>query len=265
MTEVWLLFGVVGLMLGSFVNVLIHRLPRMVLADENAQPTPYNLSRPALHCPHCQTPLRWHHNIPLLSFIWLKRQCAFCHAPITWRYPLVEFSTACIWALCAMHWPNLASAACWALLGTGLLALSVIDLDTTLLPDALTQPLLWLGLLASLNGWTNTPLDQSVSGAMVGYLSLWSVAAVFRLLIRKEGMGAGDFKLLAALGAWLGPWLLWPLVLMASVLGVLVGVTLKFTHGLREGGYVPFGPFLSLAGAVIAWSAPSWLAWLWLA
>ena len=257
MTTGWM--SLLGLLLGSFANVVIHRLPRMVMQDED---THYNLSHPASHCPHCLTPLRWWHNIPLLSFIALHGRCAHCHARIAWRYPLIEVCCAVLWALCAWHWPSAETAVCWALFATALLALACIDWDTTLLPDAVTQPLLWLGLLASLNGWISTPLPQSVAGAMAGYLSLWSVAAVFQRLTHKEGMGAGDFKLLAALGAWLGPWLLWPVVLMASVAGVVVGLILKSRAGLREGGYLPFGPFLAAAGAVAAWWGPSLLDWL---
>jgi leader peptidase (prepilin peptidase)/N-methyltransferase len=252
-----------GLLVGSFANVMIHRLPRMVL-NEEAQDT-YNLSRPASHCPHCQTPLRWFHNIPVLSFLLLRGQCAHCQQHIAWRYPLIELSTACVWWLCAWHWASPQAALCWALLGTGLLTLAIIDWDTTLLPDALTQPLLWLGLLASLMGWTETPLNQSVTGAMLGYLSLWTVATVFKQLTHKEGMGGGDFKLLATIGAWLGPWLLWPVVLVASVLGVVVGLWLRHRQGLREGGYLPFGPFLAMAAATVAWFAPTLLSWLWLA
>ena len=254
--------GLWGLLLGSFANVVIHRLPRMVMQDENAH---YNLSHPASHCPHCQTPLRWWHNIPLVSFIVLKGRCAFCHTPIPWRYPLVEICCAMLWTLCAWHWPHFETAVCWALFATSLLVLACIDWHTTLLPDALTQPLLWLGVLASLNGWINTPLDQSVVGSMVGYGSLWSVATVFQRLTHKEGMGAGDFKLLAAMGAWLGPWLLWPVVLMASVTGVVVGLILKSRAGLREGGYLPFGPFLAAAGTLTAWYGASLLDWLLLA
>lgn len=252
-----------GLLMGSFANVMIHRLPRMVLNE--APNDSYNLSHPASHCPHCQTPLRWFHNIPVLSFLVLRGRCAHCQQRITWRYPLIELSTACVWWLCAWHWPSPQTALCWALLGTGLLTLAVIDWDTTLLPDALTQPLLWLGLLASLIGWIETPLHQSVTGAMVGYVSLWSVATVFQHLTRKEGMGAGDFKLLAAIGAWLGPWLLWPVVLVASVLGVVVGLWLRHRQGLRDEGYLPFGPFLTMAAAGVAWFGPTLLSWLWLA
>ena len=251
--------SLLGLVLGSFANVAIHRLPRMVMQDED---TSYNLGHPASHCPHCQTPLRWFHNIPLLSFMGLKGRCAFCHVHIAWRYPLVEFGCAMLWALCAWHWPNLESAICWALFSTGLLSLALIDWETTLLPDALTQPLIWLGMLASLQGWIDTPLPHSVAGAMVGYLSLWSLAYVFQRLTQKEGMGAGDFKLLAALGAWLGPWLLWPVVLMASLAGVFVGLILKSRAKLREGGYLPFGPFLAAAGAIAAYWGQSMLDWL---
>lgn len=253
MTDGWSfegLMGLLGLMLGSFVNVVIHRLPHMVRHEEDSDA--YNLCYPASHCPHCQTPLRWWHNIPLLSFVALKGRCAYCDIRIVWRYPLIELCTAIIWLLCAWHWSRM-EAACWALLGSALLALAIIDWDTTLLPDAITQPLLWLGVFVSLNGWILTPLDQSVTGAIVGYLSLWSIATIFQRLTHKEGMGAGDFKLLAALGAWLGPWLLWPVVLIASLTGVMVGLILKSHAGLREGDYLPFGPFLAAAGGLVAW------------
>lgn len=262
MTTEWIVFGVVGLLIGSFVNVVIHRLPTMVMQEIPAPHTLYNLSTPASHCPHCQTHLCWFHNIPLFSFMVLRGRCAYCHAVIAWRYPLVELSVALIWLLSATHWTTPESAACWALLGTGLLCLAVIDWDTTLLPDAITQPLLWFGLFASLNGWIDTPLPQAVTGAMVGYLSLWGVANAFEKLTHKEGMGAGDFKLLAAIGAWLGPWLLWPVVLIASVAGIVVGLTLRSRDNLREGGYIPFGPFLASAAAATAWYAPQLLSLL---
>jgi leader peptidase (prepilin peptidase)/N-methyltransferase len=257
--NLWAAFGI-GLILGSFVNVLVHRLPRMVMAsfepacDEAPR---FDLCLPASHCPHCQTPLRLQHLLPVLSFVWLKGRCGFCKHPIGWQYPAVELLTALIWAVCAWHWGITSAALCWALFGTSLLALSLIDWQTTLLPDALTQPLLWLGLIASASQWVALPLTQAVWGAVWGYAALWSVATVFERITGKQGMGGGDFKLLAALGAWLGPFALIPLVILASFSGAIVGLSLQWRQRLPANGYVPFGPFLAAAGAFLAWQDPA--------
>lgn len=254
--DVLLAFGI-GLLFGSFSNVLIHRLPRMVMtADDSthAQSARYDLCFPSSHCPACQTPLRIWHNIPLLSFIGLRGRCGFCNHPIAWTYPAIELLTGLLWAACAWRWGITMAGLSWALFATGLLGLAVIDAQTTLLPDAITQPLLWLGLIASASGWIALPLEQAVWGACAGYASLWSVATVFEKLTGKEGMGAGDFKLLAALGAWLGPLALIPLVMLASTGGAIVGLTLKWRHKLPADGYLPFGPFLAVAGAALAFS-----------
>ncbi len=242
-----LLVVVLGLIIGSFLNVVIYRVPRMLEGEINE-----TLSLPSSHCPTCKTPLKVWHNIPLLSYVVLKRRCGFCQAPIHWQYPWVEFTNACLWLLCLWHWGMHPTAFAWAIGLSLLLALSVIDWQTTYLPDALTQPLLWIGLLASSWGLTDVSLQHAVWGAAVGYGSLWLVASVFERLTGKEGMGAGDFKLLAALGAWLGPLALIPLVLIASVIGALVGIWLQTTRRMERGGYVPFGPFLASAGAVQA-------------
>jgi leader peptidase (prepilin peptidase) / N-methyltransferase len=248
-----LVFGF-GLLMGSFVNVLIHRLPRMVLAEHTAEGNAqrYDLCWPASHCPHCNIPLKIWHNIPLLSFAWLKGRCGFCSHAIGLQYPVIELSTSFIWLLCTWHWGLNAAGFCWAGFATVLLALSVIDWQTTLLPDDLTQSLVWCGLMASALGWLPLPLPQSVWGAVMGYTSLWAVATAFERVTGKQGMGAGDFKLLAALGAWLGPVALLPVVMLASLSGATVGLTLKFTHRLRNDGYVPFGPFLAMAGLAVA-------------
>jgi len=243
----------VGVMVGSFVNVLTHRLPLMVLAEPEASHSlTFDLSHPASHCPYCKTPLRAWHNIPILSFLWLRGLCAFCKHPIGWHYPIIEFVTGLIWLACAWRWGIGASALCWAWFGTSLLALSVIDWRTTLLPDALTQTLLWAGLIACAAQWVDLPLERSVFGGVAGYVSLWSVAYVFERVTHTKGMGAGDFKLLAALGAWLGPLALIPLVLLASTTGVVVGLTLRHKGQLQEGGYLPFGPFLAGSACLIA-------------
>jgi leader peptidase (prepilin peptidase)/N-methyltransferase len=246
-TPEFLLVLALGLVVGSFLNVVIYRLPRMLEGQSDE-----TLSLPASHCPSCKKPLKLWHNIPLLSFVLLKGRCGFCQTTIDWQYPLVELSNVCLWVLCAWQWGMHPTALAWAICMSLLLALSVIDWQTTYLPDALTQPLLWLGLLASGFGFLDISVQHAVWGAVAGYGSLWLVATLFEQLTGKEGMGAGDFKLLAALGAWLGPFALIPLVLMASVGGALVGIWLQSTHRLERGGYVPFGPFLAAAGAVQA-------------
>jgi len=162
--------------------------------------------------------------------------------------------------LCALHWSNPLTAMAWSCFGSTLLVAAWLDWHTTWLPDGLTQPLLWAGLLASLQAWIPLPLDQAVTGAMLGYLVLWATAKAFEGLTGRIGMGGGDFKLLAALGAWLGPWAVPGLLLLASTSGALVGLWLKSRQGLREGGYLPFGPFLAAAGWVMAWFGHE--AWL---
>ncbi len=261
-----------GLLIGSFVNVLIHRLPRMIMAEQaslEGNAPRYDLNWPASHCPQCQTPLKPWHNIPLLSFLLLKGRCSFCKQTISAQYPIIELITALMWALCTWHWGCNAAGFCWAIFTTILLALSVIDWQTTLLPDDLTQALVWGGLFASSMDWVVLPLHQSVWGAVMGYASLWSIAVVFERISGKQGMGAGDFKLLAGLGAWLGPLALLPVVMLASFAGAISGVALKFTHRLREDGYVPFGPFLALAGVIVAVmgikAIALWMGWIFFA
>ena len=246
-------FGL-GLLIGSFVNVLIHRLPRMVMASSSPedQAERYDLCTPASHCPHCQTPLKVWHNIPVLSYLWLKGRCNFCDHPISLQYPLTEVGTALLWTVCTWHWGMNLTGFCWAGFATVLLALSVIDWQTTLLPDDLTQPLVWSGLVFSSLGWLTLPLSHSVWGAVIGYTFLWTVASLFERITGKQGMGAGDFKLLAGLGAWLGPLALLPIIMLASISGACVGLFLKFTNHLSDDGYLPFGPFLASAGFAVA-------------
>jgi leader peptidase (prepilin peptidase)/N-methyltransferase len=257
--NLWAAFGI-GLILGSFVNVLVHRLPRMVMASYEpiTEYAPrFDLWLPASHCPHCHTPLQLKHLLPVLSYVWLKGRCGFCKHPIGWQYPAVEILTGLIWIACVWHWGMTSAALCWALFSTSLLALSLIDWQTTFLPDALTQPLLWLGLIASAAQWVALPLTQAVWGAVWGYAALWSVATLFERITGKQGMGGGDFKLLAALGAWLGPLALIPLVIISSLTGAIVGLSLQKLHRLPVNGYVPFGPFLAAAGAFLAWYGPA--------
>ncbi len=255
---------VMGLLVGSFVNVLIHRLPRMVKAELPAHTASqrFDLCWPASHCPHCQTPLTLRHLVPVLSYVGLKGRCGFCQHPISRLYPLVEIATACTWMACAWHWGFNFTGLSWALFATLLMALSVIDWQTTLLPDDLTQALLWLGLLASACTWISVSPTDAIWGAAVGYGSLWSVATLFERFTGKQGMGAGDFKLLAALGAWLGPLALIPIVLFASLSGAMVGVYLKWTQRLNDEGHIPFGPFLAGAGMIVAVMGTSATLWM---
>lgn len=254
------LAGVFGLLIGSFLNVVIHRLPKMLEQQWAAEYAHYaaegpevtapaiSLSHPRSACPSCGHAIRWHQNIPILSYLALRGRCAGCGTRISLRYPLVELFTATLFAFCAWRWGITPTGAAWCLFCAVIVALAAIDWDTTLLPDDLTLPLLWAGLLASALQWTDVPLFSAVMGAAAGYLSLWSVYWGFKLATGKEGMGYGDFKLFAALGAWFGWQALVPIILMASVIGAIVGIAMKLTSGLREGGYVPFGPFLAGAG-----------------
>lgn len=267
------LAGLLGLLIGSFLNVVIHRLPKMMErqwaleyahyaaeqsgnALQQEQTAPFGLSHPRSACPHCQHAIRWYENIPVLSYLWLRGRCAGCKTRISLRYPLVELLTGALFALCAWRWGLSPTAGAWAVFCALLVALAGIDWDTTLLPDDLTYPLLWAGLIAAALQWTNVPLFAAVMGAVAGYLSLWSVYWAFKLATGKEGMGYGDFKLFAALGAWFGWQALVPIILMASVIGAIVGIAMKFSSGLREGGYIPFGPFLAGAGLVALLAGP---------
>ncbi|NMM86202.1 prepilin peptidase [Rhodococcus sp. SRB_17] len=262
------LAGVVGLLVGSFLNVVIYRLPKMLeqqwaadcaeyaastaTALQAAQPAApvFNLSQPRSRCQACGHQLRWYENIPVVSYLALRGRCSACATRISARYPLVELATAALFFFCVQHWGATPAGLAWCGFSAALVALAFIDWDTTLLPDNLTLPLLWAGLLASALGWGMVPLVDAVWGAAAGYLSLWLVYWAFKLATGKEGMGYGDFKLFAALGAWFGWQALVPLILMASVVGALVGITMKMASGLREGGYVPFGPFLVGAGLI---------------
>jgi leader peptidase (prepilin peptidase)/N-methyltransferase len=256
-----------GLLIGSFLNVLIHRLPRMIMSDSSSEDdhANYDLCWPASHCPKCNTPLKVWHNIPVLSFVYLKGRCSFCQQPISAIYPIIEITNALLWLACSWHWGLNATGLCWAFFASMLLALSVIDWQTTLLPDDLTQALVWVGLMVSASGWVDLDLHQSVWGAVTGYAALWAIATAFERATGKQGMGAGDFKLLAGLGAWLGPLALIPLVMLASLSGASVGLFLKFTGRVHNDGYIPFGPFLAVSGMVIAVIGMQpiaiWLGW----
>ncbi|WP_276606535.1 prepilin peptidase [Ramlibacter rhizophilus] len=262
-----LLLGLLGLLVGSFLNVVIHRLPRMMerqWAAECAElagtplpeQPPYDLMRPRSACPHCGHRIRWWENIPVASYLALRGRCASCNAAIGLRYPAVELATAALFAYVGWRWGLTPVAAAWCLFAAALLALALIDWDTTLLPDDITLPLLWAGLIAAALGWSAVGLPDALWGAVAGYLSLWLVYHGFKLLTGKEGMGFGDFKLFAALGAWFGWQALVPIILMASVIGAVIGIGMKLRSSLREGGYVPFGPFLALAGLTAMVAGP---------
>jgi leader peptidase (prepilin peptidase)/N-methyltransferase len=252
--------GVFGLAIGSFLNVVIYRLPKMMQAEWQAQcaeidgrepaPAPrFNLLVPGSHCPACKTPLRVRDNLPLLSYLAARGRCAHCGAAISVRYPVVEALTALLSAFVAWRFgPGLAGVAALAFTWV-LVALTFIDADTTLLPDSLTLPLLWAGLLLNVNA-TFVPLQQAVIGAAAGYLILWSIYWLFKLATGKEGMGYGDFKLLAALGAWFGWKMLLPILLLSSVVGALVGIVLLVLKHRGREIPIPFGPYLAAAGFI---------------
>ena len=262
-----------GLTVGSFLNVVIYRLPVMLdrqwrrdcaelvpAAEPPSGAAPFNLIVPRSTCPACHRPIRALHNIPVLSWLALRARCADCQARIPLRYPAIELLTAALTALVAWRFGYGAQALCAIVITWFLIALTFIDFDHQLLPDALTLPLLWLGLVASLAGWASpadnlpvAPFD-AIAGAALGYLSLWIVYHAFRLLTGKQGMGYGDFKLLAALGAWLGWRMLLPIVLLAALVGALTGAALIVSRRHQRGAPMPFGPFLAAAG---------WLAIMW--
>ena len=291
MAQEWLLsvpaLALLGLVVGSFLNVVIHRWPLMLerqwwgevagqLQDDASHEAVFgqslpagaaktgraletalralprlNLAVPRSRCPACGHVLRWSENVPLLGWLRLLGRCTACGTRIALRYPAVEALTALLFAAIAWRFGPQPATLMWCAVAAALVALSAIDWDTTLLPDDLTQPLLWAGLLAAAAGWSGLKPEAALIGAMGGYLALWSVHWLFFFATRKEGMGHGDFKLLAALGAWLGWQALLPIVLMASVLGALVGLVMKLNGHLREGRYVPFGPFLAGGGLVL--------------
>ena len=251
--------GVLGLLIGSFLNVVIYRLPKMLerqWASECAEMTgqaapdsaPFNLLVPRSRCQKCGHQIKWYENMPVLSYVFLRGKCSSCGTPISLRYPLVELVTGLLFAWCIWRWGWNTSGALWCLFSALLVVMTLIDWDTTLLPDNLTLPLLWAGLIGSALHWIPVSLSDSIWGAVAGYMSLWLVYWAFKLVTGKEGMGYGDFKLFAALGAWFGWQALVPIILMASVIGAIVGIGMKMMSSLREGGVVPFGPFLAMGG-----------------
>lgn len=256
---------VLGLLVGSFLNVVICRLPIMMQREWRSQAqevlelpaepagTPFNLMVPRSRCPHCSHEIRAWENIPLVSWLALQGKCSACRAPISARYPLVELACGVLSGYVAWHFGFSWQAGAMVLVTWGLLAMSMIDIDHQLLPDSIVLPLLWLGLIAN-NAGLFVPLPDALWGAMVGYLSLWSVYWLFKLVTGKEGMGYGDFKLLAMLGAW-GGWQVLPLtILLSSVVGAVLGSIMLRMQKAESGTPIPFGPYLAIAG---------WIALLW--
>ncbi|MCC6075682.1 prepilin peptidase [Pseudomonas sp. GCM10022188] len=257
--------AILGLLVGSFLNVVVYRLPVMMQRDwqsqarevlelQDVEPAErFNLLLPDSHCPHCGHKIRAWENIPILSWLLLRGRCAGCKAPISLRYPLVELACGVLSAVVAWQFGFTWQAGAVLLLTWGLLAMSLIDADHQLLPDVLVLPLLWLGLIVNQSGLLATPSD-AFWGAVAGYLSLWSVYWLFKLVTGKEGMGYGDFKLLAMLGAW-GGWQILPLtILLSSMVGAVLGIIILRVRRADGGTPLPFGPYLALAG---------WIALLW--
>ncbi|MCS5710827.1 prepilin peptidase [Candidatus Berkiella aquae] len=257
---------VIGLIIGSFLNVVIARLPRMLNQAWTLQcydyiqqknPTestqPYNLMVPRSHCPQCQQMIRAIDNIPILSFLFLKGRCRYCHTKISWRYPLTELITGLLSIAVAYRFGLTWQMPAALLLTWSLVALTQIDFNEQLLPDDIVLPMLWLGLLLNSQSLF-TGLSNAVFGAVFGYLFLWGVYWLFKLVTHKEGMGYGDFKLLAMLGAWLGWQALPVIVLLSSLVGVIVGLSLIASKRLTREQPIPFGPYLAMAG---------WLSLMW--
>lgn len=250
----------VGAFVGSFLNVVIHRIPHMLelqwksecqqlleISDETEEHSKYNLCVPRSHCPACNHQVKAIENIPIVSYLFLKGKCSGCGIKISLQYPLIELFTAVLTLIVVWKFGFSWQALGGVILTWFLIALSGIDIKTQLLPDNMTLPLLWLGIIFNLNN-TYTDLYSSVLGAIFGYLALWSVFHLFKLVTGKEGMGYGDFKLLAALGAWLG-WQFLPLIiLLSSLVGAIIGITMIVTKLIERSNPIPFGPYLAVAG-----------------
>lgn len=258
---------ILGLVVGSFLNVVIHRIPKMMhhnwrreccdLLDVQSSaedlPATYNLLKPDSHCPKCKTPIKPWQNVPVISYLLLKGKCGHCAEPISVRYPAVEIVTGVLSGLIALYFGFSEQAVAALVLTWALVALTMIDIDHQLLPDSITLPLLWLGLLINTQG-VFTDLPSAVFGAIAGYMVLWTLFWLFKLLTGKEGMGYGDFKLLAALGAWMG-WQALPLVIIfSSLVGAVIGIAGILIMGRDKNVPIPFGPYLAIAG---------WIALVW--
>jgi len=259
-----------GLVIGSFLNVVIHRLPRMLerdwdsqaadLLDQREMPEAaarlrgedtgkYNLVAPPSACPHCGRRIKAWENVPIVSYAFLRGRCAGCKARISLRYPVIELVSGLLSAYIGWRFGLTLAMAGALVFAWSLIALTAIDIDTQLLPDDITLPLLWLGLIVNLNG-AFVPLSSAVIGAIAGYLSLWSVYWLFKLATKKEGMGYGDFKLLGAIGAWLGWKMLPAVILLSSVVGAIVGISMIVFARHGRNTPIPFGPYLAVAGLI---------------
>ncbi len=283
MTLALIVFAVLGLCVGSFLNVVIHRIPLIMVyswrqecsqflaeqADTNpvhsaaltrmvANDAPITLSKPASHCPHCAHKIQWYENIPLISWLVLRGHCSDCKKGIGIRYPIVELITALLTMVVIYHFGVNAVGLSALVLVWTLIALTVIDFDTQLLPDRLTFPLAGLGLAVNSQGWFVSP-TQSIWGLLLGFLSLWVVVKVFYLITKKHGMGQGDFKLLAVLGAWLGPLMLPLIILVSSLLGSIVGIILMKKQG--ESRPFAFGPYIAVAGIIALLYGSDIISW----
>lgn len=272
--NLWLYYSVIfvlGLLVGSFLNVVIYRLPLILkrqwrsdciqylqemkdpalVAGAQAEPTEtFNLTVPRSRCPHCQHLIRAWENIPLLSYLFLRGKCHSCKHPISFRYPIIELLSAILVTIIAWKFGVTEQAGLAMLLTWALIALTFIDLDHQYLPDNITLPFLWIGLLTALYG-IFTDISSSVWGAAAGYAVLWSIYIIFKKLTGKEGMGFGDFKLLAMLGAWLGWQMLPAIILMSSLVGAIIGISLIVLRRHQRGTPIPFGPYLAAAGWIV--------------
>tara|TARA_R110000744_G_scaffold50166_2_gene108654 strand:+ start:113 stop:973 length:861 start_codon:yes stop_codon:yes gene_type:complete len=263
-----------SLLIGSFLNVVIYRLPKMLeqgwksecrefLADELAKPIKTDdslitLSTPSSSCPSCQHKIRFYENIPVISWLFLRGKCSQCQAKISLRYPLVELATALLSVVIAAHYGVTFTTLLLLVLTWSLIALTLIDVDHMLLPDQITLPLIWLGLLVNINA-AIVPLSDAVIGAVAGYMSLFSIFWLFKLITGKDGMGHGDFKLVALFGAWLGWQLLPLLILMASAVGAIIGISLMVFKNHQREQAIPFGPYLAIAGWItLIWGNGIW-------
>ena len=269
--------GVLGLVVGSFLNVVIHRIPKMMerqwerecaeflgeefRGEDSLETPPYSLAFPGSHCPSCNGEIKPIQNIPVLSYLFLRGRCANCSVSIPIRYPLIELLTAVIWILCGLSFGVSNALAAAMVLTAVLISLTAIDLDHQLLPDSLTLPLLWIGLLTNIDA-TFVPLESAVLGAVFGYLCLWSVYWLFKIITGKEGMGYGDFKLLAALGAWFGLSALPTIVLLSSLVGAVVGIALIVMRRQDRETPMPFGPFLAGAGLIHLFYPDLLIGWI---
>lgn len=269
--------GVLGLTVGSFLNVVIHRLPKMMeqqweregaeflgeefRGEESPESEPYSLVFPGSHCPSCNAEIKPLQNIPVLSYLFLRGRCANCSVSIPIRYPLIELLTAALWILCGLSFGVSNALAAAMFLTAVLISLTAIDLDHQLLPDSLTLALLWVGLLINIDA-TFAPLESAVLGAVFGYLCLWSVYWLFKIITGKEGMGYGDFKLLAALGAWFGLSALPTIVLLSSLVGAVTGIALIVMRRQDRETPMPFGPFLAGAGLIHLFYPDVLMVWI---